>query len=400
MAVEDRPIFILKIGKEGQDPEPVVLNTRLQSMKYEDNESKTDKLTLELDNFDFAFLDGDTFKKGNLLEASFGYAGNMQTVKCFVQRISGHLTGQLSIEADHTSFLMHKNKKSRQFENATRSEVVKKIADDNGFGTADVDIQDTKVRYEVIVQPAITDAEFIKRLAHKEGFVYFVDSSGLHFHEKKLDQPPVKTLRWFTDRTGEIISGDFESESKKKKGRIQSEGRDTVTKKPITVDSKNTTVPRSSLASVLEHVDAKTGQTSLQFRLSDDDVRPSLESNASAAKAESDGAFKNQERSTFKLKLDVLGDPALRAKRIVEITGIGKRWSGLWYIQKCTHEIDTHYVTKLEMVRDTHNGHKGVSKDTKTSGAVNNQKVDTQEARQIEVVDPKTGKTHLEWHLK
>lgn len=399
MFSQDRPLFILKIAKEGSDAVPIDLGTRLVSMSYEDNEKKTDKLSLTLDNHDFLFLDSDIFKKGNLLIASWGYAGNMQSSECIVHRISGELTGDMKVEAEHTGFQLHKNRQSRTFENVTRSEVAEKIGKLNGFGSAQMDIEDTKIRHVHITQPTITDAEFLKRLANAEGFEFYVDASGLHFHERKWDQAPLKKLRWFTDSVGEIVSGTYESESKKKKGRVKTSGRDPLTGEPITVDSKNETVPRTSLATVLEHVDSQTGQSNLQLRIADDDVRPSLEASGPAAKRSSDAAYKKQQRSSFKLKLVVVGDPSLHAKSIVEVTGIGKRWSGLWYVEKCVHKLDTHYVTDLECVRDAHNGHKGVTKDAKTAGSVNTQSAE-EGPRLVETVGGSTGNTAFEVRWK
>lgn len=401
MSALDRPLVLLKVAKEGSAAEGIDLGDRLKSMRYEDDVEKVGKLSLDLDNQDFRFLDEDTFKKGNEVVVRFGYAGNMQTATCIVHRISGSLEGELKVEAEHKGFLLHKNKKSRVWDNKTRSEVAREIAEKyNGYQPNEIFIEDTKVRHRHISQPAVTDAEFMKRLANKQGFEFSVDESGFHFHEKDWEQAPIKQLRWFTDTgAGEISSGTFESESKKKKGRVKSEGRDPITKKNFTVDSKNSTVQRHSLAKILEVPDHKSGQTTLQARIADDDLRPSTETTAPAAKSASDGAYKNQQRSTFKLSLTVVGDPKLRAKRVIEVTGIGKRYSGLWYITRASHEFGAEYLTKLECVRDAHNGHKGVNKDAKTEGAVNKKKVDDS-GKVLEVPDERSGVTHLEWRSK
>lgn len=392
----DRVTIAVKIGKEGAKAEPVDLTKDLRSLTYEDDEKKADKLTFVLENYDLRFWDDDTFKKGNTVIVSWGYAGNMQSSECIIERLSGGAAGDFVVEAIHKSFLLHKNTKSRVFENATRSEVAQKIATEAGYQAV---IQDTTVRHRLIHQHNLTDGEFLKRLANREGFEYFVDSSGFHFHERKFDDAPIRTLTYFTDSVGEIVDWHYESEKKKKgKGKVTTEGRDPLKKKDFAVESKNSTVPRTSLADVLEVVDGQTGQTTNQSRSADDHTQPTSEASHAAAKAGADASFKKSQHATHKLSLTVVGDPKLAAKRVILVQGISKRLSGRWYVDKCRHEVEDsgQYLTKLECKRDGHNGFKGASKDAKTDGSTNTKATD-EGPRQLEVVSGVTGETHTEW---
>lgn len=57
-------------------------------------------------------------------------------------------------------------------------------------------------------------------------------------------------------------------------------------------------------------------------------------------------------------KLTVIGNPSLATSQVVTITGVGKKWSGKWYIKSCTHNMESQsgYTTQMELSR-----HKGVS---------------------------------------
>ena len=49
----------------------------------------------------------------------------------------------------------------------------------------------------------------------------------------------------------------------------------------------------------------------------------------------------------------VVGDPALRAKTLVEIAGVGSRYSGAYYVTRVTHSIgDGGYTSEFECERN------------------------------------------------
>jgi phage protein D len=48
-----------------------------------------------------------------------------------------------------------------------------------------------------------------------------------------------------------------------------------------------------------------------------------------------------------------VGDPALKAKTLVEIAGVGKRYSGAYYVTKVSHSIgDGGYTSEFECSRN------------------------------------------------
>ena len=60
------------------------------------------------------------------------------------------------------------------------------------------------------------------------------------------------------------------------------------------------------------------------------------------------------------------GRPSLESSQILIIDNIGRKWSGAWYIKKCTHMMDAGngYTCQLELVR---NGAKSGSSTTKAT---------------------------------
>jgi len=71
------PQFFVKVVPEGRAGERVDLSEKVLSFVYEDSEHKADKLVLSVDNWDLKNFDDPVWKKGNLLEVSWGYPGDM-----------------------------------------------------------------------------------------------------------------------------------------------------------------------------------------------------------------------------------------------------------------------------------------------------------------------------------
>jgi phage protein D len=316
--------------------------------------------------------------------------------ECVIQKVTGFQT--LTIEALAKSILMHKVARCRVFENKTRADVVREIAQENGYGGALQDIEDTGEVLPIISQARQTDAQFLKRLADKEGFEFYVDFDGLHFHQRRLGQRPVRVLRWFTaPEVGEIITMNIENDVTAKAGAVSVRGRDPLTRQDIDQRGSNATTSRDSLAPVIEIVDPETGSTRLERRNVSEDIRPSPQATAGTAQREADGRFRRAQQTAVELSATVLGDPSLLAKTVVEVQGIGQRLSGKYYVKEAKHKIDgSGYTVELKASSDGHNQAGGAPSQGKPNrgSAANN---DPNALRPIEVVDPETGGTRIEY---
>jgi len=161
-------------------------------------DDKADKLSLQLDNFDLALFDREDLMAGAVLEVSWGYPGNMSPPRrVVVKSMKGFQA--LTLEGQALSALMNQQAKTRKWEGKTRSEVVREVAKDAGYEGALVDIDDTPDTLDVINQAAETDARFLARLAQKEGFQFFIDGTGLHFHQRRQDRSPAHVFTWYSD---------------------------------------------------------------------------------------------------------------------------------------------------------------------------------------------------------
>jgi len=391
------PIIFVTVVPEGSPARRVELSDQVLSLVYEDSETKADKLVLSVDNWDLRNFDDLTWKKGNLLEVSWGYPGDMVPTRTVViQKVTGFQT--LSIEAHGTAMLMNKVARCRTFENLSRADVVRKLAEENGFGPTRQDVEDTEHVLPVITQARMTDAQLLRHLASKEGFAFFVDVDGLHFHRRRLGQRPSRVLRWYTPpEVGELIAVHVENDVTARAGAIDVRGRDPLAKHDIHARGSNAATQRDSLAPVIEIVDPETGATRLERRNISEAIDTTAEPTAAVAKRQADARYRDVQHLTVKLTATVLGDPSLVAKSVLELQGISQRLSGKYYVHEAKHKIDgSGYTVELSCLRDGHNelaGPPSKGKPNRGSAADN----DPDALRPIEVVDPETGRTHIEY---
>lgn len=376
------PVFYVLVQAEGAGtPERVDTSDLVLSLEYEDSEKKTDQLKLTVDNWDLSNFDTPIWKKGNKVFVTWGYPGQMAPQRmCVIQKVEGSTT--LTVTAQGGAVLMNKDEKSKTYENTPRSEIVHALAKEYGYGDDQRFIEDTEEVYETVVQARATDAQFIKRLADAEGFEFFIDFDGFHWHSRKMGQKPLRLLQYYLPPdVGDILSFNVENDVFAKPGRVTTKGRDPVKKQDVTGEADNGKTERDALNPTVEIIDPATGVATFDTAVASTSTQPTTETSAAQAKKEADGKYKRSVQTTVKLSLEMVGDPGIVAKSVLDIRGISKRLSGLYYVSQANHKIDSGgYKLSLKLQTDGTNGHsqnlldegkkKGAGGGSSKSGAI------------------------------
>jgi len=378
---------------------PLDLGTRLLSFAFEDCEEKADKLSLELDNHDLVLFDREELTGGAVLEVAWGYPGYLSPPRRVVLKsLKGFQV--LKVEGQALSALMNQQQKTRRWEKKTRAEVVREVARENGYDGAFADVEDSKETLDVINQAAETDARFLKRLAAREGFAFYVDGSGLHWHRRRQETAPTHTFTWLSDDHGEVLAVDVESELVRRVGSSTVKARDPLSKTTVEGSSSADTAKRSTLGDVIEVVDPKTGATSLQKRNATATVTASAAASKGQASRQAEARFVKAERETIKLSMQVVGDPTLAAKTVVEVRGISSLLSGKYYVTEAKHSIGSGgYVVDLKLTRDGKGklGGQGIGGKPQTGDKNTAQTPPAGAKKEVEVIDKETGQSRVEY---
>ncbi len=367
---------------------------RLMSFTFQESDNKADAATFEFRNTDLALFDNEEVVSGKTLEVSWGHPGQMSTPRRVVVKKRRGFE-RLRVEGRAESVQLDRVKKTRAFKDKSRTDVARSIATEQGYARTAQTIDGGGETQDVINQAGETDARFLTRLASEEGYQFFVDDTGFHFHEARQDDTPAMLLRWRGGDTGEVLSvGEVDIDVAQRVGKVVVKGRDPIEKKTVNESADNKSEKRSALAGFIEVVDPDSGATTLQEKNATKSESASAAKNASAAKAEASRRFKAAERNSVRLPLTVRGDARLRAKSIVRIEGISKALSGNYRVTDATTKIVSGgYTVELKTVRDGLSGaernHLGDKNDKKAK--------DKNKLEAFEGVDPDTGDTTFEY---
>ncbi len=382
--------------------EPLDLDGRILGFTFEDAERKANQASIELDNFDLSLFERAELMGGATLEVSWGYPGNMAPPRrVVVKKLKGFQT--LTVEGQATSVLMNRDAKTRSWTNKSRSDVVKEIAAEYGYEGRFLDVEDTDEVLDTINQTAETDARFLRRLAAREEFEYFVDDGGFHWRSRDQATAPSHVLTWFSDPTrGDVLSVSVESDLARRTGRVSVRGRDPLGKTTIESRASSATVDRATLGDVLEVVDPETGSSSLEERNATSSVHPTSAPTPAAAARESAARFRRAERETVKLSMQVVGDPTLRAKEVLEVRGVSGLLSGKYYVTDAKHVISAAgYVVELKLTRDGTGRRRqvGASAQGQPQGGQPNRAAPAEggSMTEIEAIDPESGASRVEY---
>jgi len=387
--MRDGPVVNIAVREGDGGDGRVDLGDRLISFEFEDNARKADKCVITLDNFDLRFLDDPTWRRGQQLEVSWGYPGNMATPqRVIVKRVSGGIV--LRVEGIARSVLLNQKKKRRAFNNVTRADVVREVAREYGFSGSTLFIEDTDEQFETINQRNETDAAFLKRLAKKEDFIFYVDAEGLHWESEPFDGKPTHVLTYYTDQgRGDIISFNLDTDLFKSPGKVTVKGRDHKTKKPFEVTADDNETKRTDLGDELEVVDERTGATSIQKRMAHETTVHSSAKDEKEAKREANARFRKASRKRMKLKLQVVGDPTLTAKRVIEVGGLGDYVSGKYFVTMTKHKIQGGYTQDLALKKGSPAKVPGGA--PKSAADKNRAKASKDQTEMFEKIDERTG---------
>lgn len=361
------PVWLVKVARSASDSvERIDQSTRVLSLQYEDDEQKAPKLTLQVDNFDLAYFDDPDplWKHGHVVEVQWGYPGRMsQPRRMTIQKVTGSTT--LSVEALGKGALMNKHAEVRTWRNMSRADVARAIAKEQGFSPDEIHVTDSSGVLAQVTQARMTDAQLLRDMALREGFVYFVDETGFHFHPRDLGQPPVRRFVYYRDPAdrsrGDVISFGIDNDiygAANKPGGVTVQGLDPKTGKPFTVQADNASTPGKATlapnAQIITGVSKRDGSkttTTVAAAVGSSTVHPTTETSPAAAKAQAVGSYSNSQLGAFELTLECVGDPDFSAKSVCRVEGIGSVISGNYYAKAVTHKLGAGYLMSVKARR-------------------------------------------------
>lgn len=338
------PDFLVKI--EGLTLEADVTNA-VTNLTYDNNLDTADMFNLQLNNSDLRFTDSALFDVGKDVEIYMGYVGDMQPM------MLGEITAvnpsfpqsgapMLTITGyDKSHRMRHNNPERFTFKYLNDSVIVAQIAAENLL----VPIVDpAPMPPRESVQQTGNDWAFLKELADRNFFQVYVSWDKLYFRFPRPQTEMVvldwgKNLSSYSPRLS--TSGQF--------GIQVIRGYDyKLAQKIVTI------LPAISLGSDLDDIVERLGSSFIDQLVSfgRSVIRDQQVENYIDASKLAKSILMQLLQGLYEGSGTCIGIPNLRAGNMVEIRGIGKRFSGKYTLSKVTHTINgSGYQTQFEVTQ-------------------------------------------------
>lgn len=381
MAERNAPVYFVAVRKAGERSESLDLSNKVLSLSFTDAERKADKLMLTVDNFDLSNFDDPIWAHGNIIEFSYGYSSDLAPVReAVIRKVTGGTT--LTIEAHSKDVIMDRLKRRLSYDNVKRSDVVRQIAIRNGYVGESAIIEDTKEIFPLITQSNLTDAQMLRKLANLEGYEFFVDFDGLHWHRRDVEQAPIRNIEYYYGPESEVIGFTVDNDITRRPGRVRVRSKNPLTKEKIVATADNET---DGIRGVLQEVtavsaiviDEVTGEIErIKKEISGVDPTaydkevPSNARTQEEAQTEATWRYRKATQRAVEMTLQIVGDPGILAKSVLSISGFSKRLSGKYYVREVINNLGggSPYLTTLKLITDGYQRKYG-SKGGKGEGA-------------------------------
>ena len=288
--------------------------------------------------------DAELFREGNTVAIKMGYADDLQDL------MEGEITGinptfpesglpTVEVKGQSRLHWLHGDHKTRTFQNMTDKQIAEKLAQE---ACLEVKAEDTQVQYDYVMQPNQTDLQFLRARAKLIHFEVLVEKKTLIFRKAKETDPKIYTLVWAPVQQG-LLTGPNTLPLKsfspnmdvfKQVSQVQHRAWD--------YNSKQVIVGQADAGDITKMGGTQSGGEvrASAFRKPRQQVRVRT---PAASQGELDqgtkAAYHESAMNLISGSGTTIGVPDLRSGSVVDLQGLGPRFSGQYYIDEATHTI-------------------------------------------------------------
>lgn len=287
--------------------------------------------------------DGVDLAPGTPVEIGLGYSGAFETVfDGVVTDLSGAFLSSdepvLRVGCRCRGALLAAGRRSRVFEELAEGDVAASLAGEHGL-SADTE---NGPEHPTLVQWNTTDWDFLVSRARRLGWALYVRGERLAFRPPDLGQAPVATLEWGATLLETTLDQDMRLRRDPTAARAWDP--ESLEAKEAVTAPDDAGIPAGSRRGVGNAL-ADTGWSGREDRVGWPGPLPTGELDSEAGGRALREALAHHHGSGRSIGL-----PQLRIDRVLELRGLGERWSGPHYLTAVRHVLDGHgYVTEFQL---------------------------------------------------
>jgi phage protein D len=338
------PDFTLTVGGSSV---PLDVRGMVTRILARDSVSTAGTFEFDLTNWDATegrvrWSDDSLFDPGKPVQIQLGYIEALGTV------MDGEITGLevtfpetgaplLTVRGYDRFHRLRRGRRTRSYLQVKDSDLASQIAGDLGLTP---DVEATAEVHPYLLQMNQTDVDFLLTRARAVGYELSVDEKTLHFRKSRHDRGKVVSLGMTTG----LLSFRAYLSTADQVSKVAVRSWDHKAKEPLVGQASSATGTMGG---------QKAGPAASQpfgtttLTLVDVPVGTQNEADLLAQ-----GVLDELALGYVIAEATAVGDPHLAAGTVVELGGLGQRFSGLYYIVEAAHVWDSRYVTHLELRRN------------------------------------------------
>jgi len=331
---------------------------------------------------------------GNIINFSYGYIDELSD--SFQFQIRGYKGNDVLVVVAYPYVKNGENHKERTFKQSKYSDVAKLMAQEMGLKTDK--IQDTLCKESQISQKE-SNLKFLANSAEKLHFEFGIDGQYLIFRERNYKGSPSYI---FTDRGNTIGQDIINFDPKLNTFQIPAGYKavyiDPKTGKSEEIDATGDEVKRPLLggqgglsgltsgssgsgagadvskavplrAQKVNVVTLESSKVGEKNKIVSKTV-PQKRRKKQELKCQTEALFQASEDAVLEASLTVIGAPKAKDKTLIQLNGVGKAYSGLWYVYDLRNTIDGSFISSFKLERNT-TGYAKLSAANKGAGKPN-----------------------------
>jgi len=368
------PAYSIAISEGGQALQPITVEQRsgVKSVEVSNHIDKSDTFSLKLDNEHHKYSDDPVFVEGNGVSILMGYKGRLRGMMLGeIKVITGDFAEEETMDlqgVDATMTDLGVAVGNRKFKSLRDSDIVKSIAKEaisrvgprslKKFYIAKTEIGPQFDAYlksdkkaEVTLKSSTTAYQFIRRLANRNSFLFFIRNQILFFLPPHMQEQPDYTYAYKMPGTPEL------SRIEKLSWKLSTQKQPRVVSGNVGLDGKplpevSSTSSNKQLQTTNNPNDDAAGVDKTVDRDNRTKGYVAVDDTQLGISRRTDHLFVDHE---FVLEATAThrGEPNMRAGLTVEWMGIGNRLSGKWFVRSVKHIYsEAGYVNQTVGVRN------------------------------------------------
>lgn len=332
---------------------PIKAEADIQSVTVSEDLDAPGMFAIELLNWDaiksqVTWVDDSLFDIGNQVEIQMGYQNKL------ISLIGGEITGlepefhldilapSLVVRGHDLRHRLLRGAKSRSFTKMKDSEIASQIATERGLQAR---VKDTNIKLDYVLQANQTDLDFLQERARRIGYEVVVENKNLYFRPPQNDTQKILTLK----REEDLLEFSPRLSSMNQVGQVEVHSWNLKEKKAFTgkAAAGNETTTMKGSTTGPQNVNKAFGQTS--HIIVNEPVSTQAEADQIAM-----GQFNEMALAYITGEGVCLGYPEIHAGSVIEMTGLGRRFSGFYYVTSAIHSYvkKRGYLTKFSVRRN------------------------------------------------